>query len=87
MSQSAHICSPQHYHGSTSTAWQWHDMNMNVACQVPQFLLDAAIEHGQGAVCNIVCTQPRRIAAISVAERVASERGEPAPGQAGSSVG
>ena len=55
--------------------------------QVPQFLLDAAIENGQGAVCNIVCTQPRRIAAISVAERVASERGEAAPGQAGSLVG
>ena len=55
--------------------------------QVPQFLLDAAIEQGQGAACSIVCTQPRRIAAISVAERVASERGEAAPGQPGSTVG
>ncbi len=56
-------------------------------CQVPQFLLDAAVEAGQGGACNIVCTQPRRIAAISVAERVATERGEPAPGAAGARVG
>ena len=26
--------------------------------------------------CRIICTQPRRISAISVAERVAAERGE-----------
>ena len=44
--------------------------------QVPQFLLDDAIEQGEGARCSIICTQPRRISAISVAERVASERGE-----------
>ena len=54
---------------------------------MPQFLLDAAVEAGQGGACNIVCTQPRRIAAISVAERVATERGEPAPGAAGARVG
>ena len=29
-----------------------------------------------GSGCNIVVTQPRRISAISIAERVASERGE-----------
>lgn len=40
--------------------------------QVPQFLLeDAAIS---GEPISIVCTQPRRIAAMSVAERVAAER-------------
>ena len=44
--------------------------------QVPQLILDMAIDRGDGACCNIVCTQPRRIAAISVAERVARERGE-----------
>jgi ATP-dependent RNA helicase DHX36 len=44
--------------------------------QVPQFLLDQYIREGRGAECNIICTQPRRIAAISVAERVAAERGE-----------
>jgi len=36
--------------------------------QVPQFLLDDALI-GPGA--SIVCTQPRRISAISVAERIA----------------
>jgi HrpA-like RNA helicase len=44
--------------------------------QVPQLILDDWIMRGEGAKCNIVCTQPRRIAAISVAERVAKERGE-----------
>ena len=43
--------------------------------QVPQFVLDAALESGEGAGCSIVCTQPRRISAVSVAERVAAERG------------
>ncbi|XP_014241138.1 dosage compensation regulator isoform X2 [Cimex lectularius] len=42
--------------------------------QVCQFILDDYIESGQGAYCNIVVTQPRRISAISVADRVASER-------------
>ena len=44
--------------------------------QVPQFILDAAIQSGNGSSCHVVCTQPRRISAISVAERVAAERGE-----------
>ena len=44
--------------------------------QVPQILLEDAISHGQGASCNIICTQPRRIAATSVARRVAEERAE-----------
>ncbi|KAK7910652.1 P-loop containing nucleoside triphosphate hydrolase protein [Apiospora marii] len=44
--------------------------------QVPQILLDDAIKHSEGADCNIICTQPRRIAATSVATRVAAERGE-----------
>lgn len=44
--------------------------------QVPQILLDKAIAEGNGADCNIICTQPRRIAATSVARRVASERAE-----------
>eukprot|EP00951_Prasinocladus_malaysianus_P004585 scaffold32227_cov47-Prasinocladus_malaysianus.AAC.1 len=48
---------------------------------VPQYLLEAAIGAGRGAVTHIICTQPRRIAAVSVAERVAAERGEPAPGK------
>ncbi|CAH0390358.1 unnamed protein product [Bemisia tabaci] len=44
--------------------------------QVCQFILDDYILSGQGAYCNIVVTQPRRISAISVADRVANERGE-----------
>ena len=44
--------------------------------QVPQILLDKAIAEGYGANCNIICTQPRRIAATSVARRVANERAE-----------
>ncbi|KAG5053297.1 hypothetical protein JHK87_005495 [Glycine soja] len=42
--------------------------------QVPQFILDHM--WGKGEVCKIVCTQPRRISATSVSERIASERGE-----------
>ncbi|KAL8854452.1 MAG: hypothetical protein Q9221_000723 [Calogaya cf. arnoldii] len=44
--------------------------------QVPQILLEDAITAGSGGLCNIVCTQPRRIAATSVARRVAEERAE-----------
>ncbi|OVA02168.1 Single-stranded nucleic acid binding R3H [Macleaya cordata] len=42
--------------------------------QVPQFLLDHM--WGKSEACKIVCTQPRRISAISVAERISYERGE-----------
>ncbi|CAM6110806.1 unnamed protein product [Calypogeia fissa] len=44
--------------------------------QLPQFVLEEEIEAGRGADCNIICTQPRRISAISVAARVAAERGD-----------
>ncbi|CAG5867080.1 unnamed protein product [Menidia menidia] len=42
--------------------------------QIPQFLLDDYFRNRQS--CRIFCTQPRRLAAIAVAERVAAERGE-----------
>uniref|UniRef100_A0A672ZSI2 RNA helicase n=1 Tax=Sphaeramia orbicularis TaxID=375764 RepID=A0A672ZSI2_9TELE len=42
--------------------------------QIPQFLLDDCSRNGEP--CRIFCTQPRRLAAIAVAERVAAERGE-----------
>ncbi|KAH9624022.1 hypothetical protein KSS87_008615 [Heliosperma pusillum] len=42
--------------------------------QVPQYLLDYMWASGEA--CKIVCTQPRRISAISVAERISQERGE-----------
>ncbi|CAH0763338.1 unnamed protein product [Diatraea saccharalis] len=51
--------------------------------QVCQFILDDYIASGQGAWANICVTQPRRISAISVAERVAAERCE----EIGNSVG
>ncbi|XP_072275880.1 ATP-dependent RNA helicase A isoform X2 [Pyxicephalus adspersus] len=44
--------------------------------QVPQYILDEFIHNDRAAQCNIVVTQPRRISAVSVAERVAFERGE-----------
>ncbi|KAL3693342.1 hypothetical protein R1sor_006993 [Riccia sorocarpa] len=44
--------------------------------QLPQFLLEQEIEAGRGANCSIICTQPRRISAMSVAARVAAERGD-----------
>lgn len=44
--------------------------------QIPQFILDDFIDSGRGGECNIICTQPRRIAAIGVATRVAQERCE-----------
>uniref|UniRef100_A0A9J7Z386 RNA helicase n=1 Tax=Cyprinus carpio carpio TaxID=630221 RepID=A0A9J7Z386_CYPCA len=44
--------------------------------QVTQFILDDFIQRGMGSLCRVVCTQPRRISAISVAERVAAERAE-----------
>ncbi|EIW72544.1 hypothetical protein TREMEDRAFT_70747 [Tremella mesenterica DSM 1558] len=44
--------------------------------QIPQLLLDDYIEKGKGAYCNVLCTQPRRLAAMSVAERIADERGD-----------
>ncbi|XP_072951101.1 DExH-box ATP-dependent RNA helicase DExH6 isoform X1 [Typha angustifolia] len=42
--------------------------------QVPQYILDCMWSKGEA--CKIVCTQPRRISAISVAERISFERGE-----------
>ncbi|KAL3529228.1 hypothetical protein ACH5RR_008550 [Cinchona calisaya] len=44
--------------------------------QLPQYILESEIEASRGASCSIICTQPRRISAMAVAERVAAERGE-----------
>jgi ATP-dependent RNA helicase DHX29 len=45
--------------------------------QVPQAILDALILQHKGGDCHLICTQPRRISAIGLAERVAAERCEP----------
>ena len=42
--------------------------------QIPQFIMDDYIQKGKGGDINIICTQPRRLAAIGVAERVAAEQ-------------
>ncbi|KAG8519811.1 ATP-dependent RNA helicase DHX29, partial [Galemys pyrenaicus] len=50
--------------------------------QVPHFLLeDLLLNEGGTSKCNIVCTQPRRISAVSLATRVCDELGcENGPG-------
>jgi ATP-dependent RNA helicase DHX57 len=42
--------------------------------QSVQFVLDDLIQRQLGAVANIICTQPRRISALGLADRVADER-------------
>lgn len=44
--------------------------------QIAQYILEDYINSGQGAWCNVAVTQPRRISAISVSERIAVERNE-----------
>ncbi|EJD54594.1 P-loop containing nucleoside triphosphate hydrolase protein [Auricularia subglabra TFB-10046 SS5] len=44
--------------------------------QLPQFILDSVINSGRGASAQILITQPRRVAAMSVASRVSVERAE-----------
>ncbi|KYM95193.1 putative ATP-dependent RNA helicase DHX36 [Cyphomyrmex costatus] len=59
------------------------DKGCGKTTQIAQFILDDELEAGNGSVTRIICTQPRRISAISVAERVAMERAE----NLGNSVG
>lgn len=42
--------------------------------QVPSFILENELSHGRS--CKIYCTEPRRISAISLAQRVSEEIGE-----------
>ena len=44
--------------------------------QLPAYIFEDLIDSGRGAEAYIICTQPRRIAAITVAERVSFERQE-----------
>ncbi|AIN97788.1 RNA editing associated helicase 2, putative [Leishmania panamensis] len=45
--------------------------------QVPQYILDEETLKGNGGRCSIIVTQPRRLSAVSIAQRVAAERLEP----------
>lgn len=49
--------------------------------QVPQYILQDATSRGRK--CKVLCTQPRRIACISVAKRVAAEMGQEVGEQVG----
>mmetsp|Transcript_21322 Transcript_21322/g.29889 ORF Transcript_21322/g.29889 Transcript_21322/m.29889 type:complete len:1175 (+) Transcript_21322:40-3564(+) len=55
--------------------------------QVPQYILEGYIAANCKSECNILVTQPRRVAATALAHRVASERGNPRPGKSGSEIG
>ncbi|XP_043228937.1 ATP-dependent DNA/RNA helicase DHX36-like, partial [Amphibalanus amphitrite] len=55
--------------------------------QVVQYLLEEAAAAGRGSLCHVVCTQPRRISAVTVAERVARERGATVSSTGGGQVG
>jgi HrpA-like RNA helicase len=52
------------------------DTGCGKTTQVPQLVLDDMIFNKRGSEANIIVTQPRRISAIGVSERIASERCE-----------
>uniref|UniRef100_A0A1A9UTM0 Probable ATP-dependent RNA helicase spindle-E n=1 Tax=Glossina austeni TaxID=7395 RepID=A0A1A9UTM0_GLOAU len=61
------------------------DTGCGKTTQVPQYILDDAYRRRE--YCKIVCTQPRRIAAISISGRVCSERKWPQGSVVGYQVG
>ncbi|KAH9245625.1 hypothetical protein BASA81_016876 [Batrachochytrium salamandrivorans] len=64
------------------------DTGSGKSTQVPQFILKESILAGSGALTNIICTQPRRISAVSLAHRVSDEIVDSGPpGSASSWVG
>lgn len=69
-------CICEHCIALVQTADDFYNCNLLslYIVQIPQFLLDECSRNGEP--CRIICTQPRRLATIAVAERVAAERGE-----------
>ena len=59
------------------------DTGCGKSTQIPQLVLDRAVDMMQGAYCNILVTQPRRISAIAVSERISEERAESLGGTVG----
>lgn len=52
------------------------DTGCGKSTQLPQYILDSFALDRKGAECNIITTQPRRLAALSLARTVANHRGE-----------
>uniref|UniRef100_A0A182W6T2 RNA helicase n=1 Tax=Anopheles minimus TaxID=112268 RepID=A0A182W6T2_9DIPT len=52
------------------------DTGCGKTTQVPQYILERAAANSRAGSCRILCTQPRRISAITLARRVADERNE-----------
>ncbi|XP_011301122.1 putative ATP-dependent RNA helicase DHX30 [Fopius arisanus] len=52
------------------------DTGCGKTTQVPQYIMDHFAKKSQATNCNILVAQPRRISAISLAERIADERKE-----------
>ncbi|XP_022262499.2 ATP-dependent RNA helicase DHX30 isoform X1 [Canis lupus baileyi] len=51
------------------------DTGCGKTTRIPQLLLERYVSEGRGARCNVIITQPRRISAVSVAQRVSHELG------------
>uniref|UniRef100_A0A6I8NKM0 Helicase ATP-binding domain-containing protein n=1 Tax=Ornithorhynchus anatinus TaxID=9258 RepID=A0A6I8NKM0_ORNAN len=51
------------------------DTGCGKTTRIPQLLLERYVTEGRGALCNVIITQPRRISAVSVAQRVGHELG------------
>lgn len=51
------------------------DTGCGKTTRIPQLLLERYVAEGRGARCNVIITQPRRISAVSVAQRVGHELG------------
>ena len=54
--------------------------------QAVQFILDDMIQRGIGVAANIICTQPRRISTLSLADRVSDERCSPVGEEVGYAI-